>query len=87
MKSGSGEGSGFDNDEPKDWEESSETPPDKLRRKWDKEESEEPAAIPCPFCKKRVPGSSFFCMYCGNRIFEDSGILGRILMWVRRLFR
>ncbi len=84
MKSSSNDG--FDSDEPKDWEDHEERPPDKLRRKWDKEESEEPAPITCRFCKKRVSGASFFCMYCGARIFEDSGILGRILMWIRRLF-
>ncbi len=66
-----------------EWEMPEEEAPEKLRKKWDSEELEEKPAVTCPACKKRVPADSFRCIYCGERVFKDSGLLGKILKWVR----
>jgi hypothetical protein len=66
-----------------DWENHEEIPPEKLQKKWDSEEMEEKPAVTCSSCKKRVPASSFKCIYCGNQVFKDSGLLGTLLKWFR----
>ncbi len=73
-------------DEPKDWENQDEVPAERLQRKWDSEEMEEKPAVTCPGCQKRVPASILRCIYCGHRVFHDSGLLGKILKWVRGLW-
>ncbi len=70
-------------DDPKDWEDNEEIPPDRLQKKWDRDEYEELPPVQCPACKKRVPADTFRCLYCGQRVFKDSGLLGRILKWFR----
>lgn len=74
-------------EDPKDWEWPEEVPPERLQRKWETEESHEKPAVACPSCKKRVPADSFQCLYCGGQIFYDSGLLGKILKWIRSLGR
>ncbi len=71
-------------DDPKDWEipEEGEVP-ERLQKKWDEEEYKEQPAVTCPACKKRVSADSFRCLYCGERVFKDSGLLGKILKWFR----
>ena len=71
-----------DDDEPKDWEIEEEEPPEKLKRKWDWEERTERKAIPCPKCKKYVPEDSLTCLFCGAKVFRDSGFLGKFLKWL-----
>ena len=71
-----------DEEEPKDWEIEEESPPEKLRKKWDKDDLLE-KMVECPACKKRQPQRSLNCLFCGARIFEDSGLLGKILKWIR----
>lgn len=56
----------------------SEEEPERLRRKWDAEEQLEIAPRQCSHCGKFVAGDSFFCMYCGERVFTESGVLGRL---------
>ncbi len=68
-----------------DWEEQDEIPPEKLQKQWEKEEYEEKPAVPCPSCHKRLPASSFKCLYCGGQVFHDSGLLGKIMKWIRKL--
>ncbi len=70
-------------EEPKDWEDQDEVPPEKLQKKWDRDEYEERPAVICPACKKRVPADTFRCLYCNAQVFKDSGVLGRILKWFR----
>ncbi len=72
--------------EPKDWENLEEIPPEKLQKKWDREESAESPAVTCPECGKRVPATSFQCLYCGFRIFQDSGLLGMIRKVLKKIF-
>ena len=63
-----------------------EEPPEKLRRKWEAEEFEDEFAgkqtVPCPHCGKLIEKKSFSCIYCGERVFTDSGLLGRIAKWI-----
>jgi hypothetical protein len=73
----------WNEDDPKDWELNEETPPDKLQKKWEHDDYEERPAVVCPSCKKRVPADSFRCLYCSTRVFHDSGLLGRILKWIK----
>lgn len=75
------------NEESNDWEEEEEVPPEKLQKKWEREDYEEPPAVECPSCKKRVPASTFKCLYCGEQVFHDSGLLGKILKWLRGIGR
>ncbi len=75
-----------DEEDPKDWEGRDEVPPEKLQKKWDRDEYEEKPAVECPSCKKRVPADSFKCLYYGSQVFQDSGLLGKILKWIRSLF-
>lgn len=57
--------------------------PEKLRRKWDREDYEsevlEKNFKPCPHCSKLIEPRSFSCIYCGERVFWDSGLLGGML--------
>lgn len=71
-------------DELKDWEIPDEIPPERLQKKWESEEMEEKPAVTCKACQKRVPASIFKCIYCGAQVFQDSGILGKILKWFRK---
>jgi hypothetical protein len=70
-------------EDPKDWETQDEVPPEKLQKKWDEEEYADGPTVDCPSCKKRVPASSFKCLYCGAQVFHDSGLLGKIMKWIR----
>ena len=74
-------------DEPKDWENEDVVPPETLQKKWEREEMEERPAVICAACKKRVPADSFRCLYCGAVVFRDSGILGKMMKWIKFLFR
>ncbi len=56
--------------------------PDKLQKKWENEDFEseilEKNFKPCPYCGKFIEPRSFSCLYCGTRVFWDSGLLGGI---------
>ena len=70
-------------EEPKDWENADEIPPERLQKKWDREEYEELPAVLCSSCKKHVPAGTFRCIYCGAQVFKDSGLLGKLFKWIR----
>ncbi len=72
-----------DEDEPKDWEMEEEEPPERLKRKWEEEEQKELKADFCRSCHQALPGDAFQCFYCGTQVFRDSGLLGKILKWLR----
>jgi len=61
--------------------------PERLRKKWESEELEEQLSgkrmKTCPHCGESVERKSFFCLYCGERVFEESGLLGRLGKWIR----
>ena len=76
----------FDDKEPKDWEIEDEEPPEKLQRKWNEEELSSKETVVCPACRKRVPRENLTCIFCGARVFQDSGFLGKILAWLKRIF-
>jgi len=54
--------------------------PEKLRKKWEAEELEKSVSgkqsIACPHCQKTIQADSFSCLYCGERVFEQSGPIG-----------
>lgn len=58
--------------------------PERLRKKWDAEEQMEIPPRKCAHCGKYVAGDSFFCLYCGERVFEESGSLGRLLRFAKQ---
>lgn len=57
--------------------------PDHLRKKWEREDLEnevrEKTFKPCTHCSKLIEPNSFTCIYCGERVFWDSGLLGGIM--------
>ena len=78
----------FEDNDPKDWEElPEEEVPEKLERKWGRESAssfQEP--LICPSCKKDLPRDSVVCLFCGTRVFHDSGLLGKLLRWFKNIF-
>ena len=72
-----------DDDNPKDWEIEEEVPSENLREKWAKEERKELKAAHCPECGQPLRGDAFKCYYCGAQVFRDSGLLGKILKWLK----
>lgn len=53
--------------------------PERLKRRWDREEGEPSEEIPCPSCGAPIGKASFYCLFCGERVFEDSGFLGALV--------
>ena len=73
-------------DEPKDWDEiKDEDAPENLKRKWVVEEHFPKKPVPCPSCRKLVPADSLTCIFCGAAVCE-SGLLGKIILWFKKLF-
>ena len=58
--------------------------PESLRKKWDEEDLRGLAPQKCEACGHDVAGDSFFCLFCGERVFEKSGPLGRLVFWTKR---
>lgn len=60
--------------------------PEKLRKKWEAEDFEDEIegkkVAPCPHCGKWITKRSFDCIYCGKRVFQESGPLGRMAAWI-----
>ena len=60
--------------------------PEKLRKKWEEEdfqdEFEGKQVKRCPHCSKWIEKRSFSCLYCGQRIFQESGPIGRMARWI-----
>lgn len=58
--------------------------PESLRKKWEAEAFEEEifekSFKDCPHCAKKIEAKSFSCLYCGERVFQDSGFLGK---WIK----
>ena len=75
-----------DDDELPDWEVKDEEPPERLQKKWEREETEERRKIACRSCKKETPVENLTCIFCGAEIFEENS-LDRFLGWIKRLFR
>ena len=73
-------------EDPKDWEQEDENPPENLKRKWIEREYFGKETVPCPACKKFVPTENLTCLFCGAPISYDTGILGKILKWIKKLF-
>ena len=75
-------------DDPKEWEEVPEVdPPENLKRKWVVEDHFGKKQVPCPACRKLVPADSLTCLFCDATVCQDSGPLGRIVSWLKRIFR
>jgi hypothetical protein len=66
-----------------DFENEDEEAPESLRSRWEKEEFHESLDgkhfLDCPHCRMKIDAKSFSCLYCGNRVFQDSGFLGLFL--------
>lgn len=62
--------------------------PESLKKKWEREdferEVEEKSFRPCEHCSKLIEPGSFSCIYCGERVFWDSGLLGGIMKTIAR---
>ena len=72
-----------------EWEEEreEEDAPENLKRKWIERDYFGKETVECPACKKFVPASSVTCLFCGAQVFHDSGLLGKLLEWFKRLFK
>jgi RNA polymerase subunit RPABC4/transcription elongation factor Spt4 len=35
--------------------------------------NDEPAEVPCPYCKREIPDDAEQCPYCGSYILKDDG--------------
>jgi len=74
----------FDDDEgPKDWEIKDEEPPEKLQKKWEREEAQ---GVLCPSCKRETSAEHLTCIFCGATISQESCSFRCLLSWVKRLF-
>ena len=76
-----------DEDEPKDWEIEEEVPSKSLENKWFKESLSFKETVTCPSCQKELPRETLTCLFCGAKVFYDSGFLGSFLKWMRKIFR
>ena len=57
--------------------------PESLRKKWEDEESRPRRDIECRHCGQPIEENSFSCLYCGERIFDDSGPIGKLAKWIK----
>ncbi|MDP3920992.1 MAG: hypothetical protein Q8R76_09355 [Candidatus Omnitrophota bacterium] len=63
--------------------EEEEEEPESLRKKWEAEESRPLADISCRHCGQPIKENSFSCLYCGERVFDDSGPIGKLAKWIK----
>lgn len=78
----------MNDDDPKEWEEIKEVdPPENLKRKWIEEEYFHKTAAACPSCGKPAAPGALTCLFCGAYVCEDTGFLGKILKWFKKMFR
>lgn len=65
-----------------------ESEPENLKRKWEADELEEAVRgkrqTTCSGCGHEVDASSLACLFCGARVFQESGFLGRLAYLFRR---
>ena len=64
-----------------------EIPPGRLQDKWFRRELSFKETVECPACKKELPRDTVTCLFCGARVFYDSGLLGRLMKWLKKLFQ
>ncbi len=77
----------FDDEEPKDWEIKDEEPPERLRKKWENEETTVSPIVVCPSCKKEVPSGNPRCIFCGAVMMQESCPLNCFWGWLKQLFK
>lgn len=58
--------------------------PESLRRKWQEEESGESGFKVCAHCGQPLEKNAFFCLYCGERVFNESGPIGKLALWLKK---
>lgn len=75
-----------ENEDEADWEGGEENPPENLKRKWVEREYFGKEMVPCPACKKFVPAENLTCLFCGVPTDLDTGLLGKILKWIKGFF-
>ena len=74
-------------EDPKEWEIQDEQAPESLQWKWFEESLSSRETIDCPACQKQTPKENLNCVYCAAPVFQDSGLLGRMLYWFKGLFK
>ncbi len=77
----------FDDEEPKDWEMKDEEPPERLQKKWERDETAASKTVVCSSCKKETPARSLNCIFCGADLSRGSFLESRFLSWLKRLFK
>jgi ribosomal protein S27E len=77
----------FDDEEPKEWDTKDEEPPERLQKKWEREEVSTFQRVVCPSCKKEVPSGNLTCIFCGAVIMQDKCPLGCFWGWLKELFK
>lgn len=73
-------------DDLKEWEGEEEMPPGRLKDKWFREELSFKETVICPACGKELPRETVTCLFCGAQVFYDSGLLGKIIEALKKLF-
>lgn len=77
----------FDADEgPKDWDIKDEDPPERLQKKWEREEAPGSELVVCPSCKKETPVGNLSCIFCGSALSQGSCPVSCLFSWIKRLF-
>lgn len=71
-------------DELKDWEIREEEPPERLKKKWEKEDLSGPRFLVCPACKKEVSSENLTCIFCGALLKPAAG--KGIFSWIKIFF-
>ena len=76
-----------DDEGARDWEMKDEEPPERLQKKWEREEASDPGTVICPACRKEAPKGNWACIFCGHRLPQECCPLTCLLTWVKRLFK
>ena len=77
-----------DEDEgPKDWEIKDEEPPERLQKKWERDEAPDAQPVVCPSCGKESPAGNHTCIFCSATIPQSCCPVTCFLSWVKRLFK
>ena len=76
-----------DDDEPKEWEIKDEIPPKELEDKWFKESLSFRETVTCPSCAKELLLETLTCLFCGAKVFYDSGLLGKLMKWMQTILK
>ncbi len=77
----------YEDEGPKDWEVKDEEPPERLQKKWEREETKGPRTVVCSSCKQETPVENLTCVFCSTVLSQGICPVRCFLTWVKRLFK